>query len=219
MHVGVLGGTGPAGSGLAVRLASVGIDVTLGSRSHERAKQTCDKLIGRWPDHQLTLHPGDNEQAASADVVVVATPWDAAAETAASVASLLDGKVVISMANALAKVGDEFQPLVPPRGSVAASVQAMVPAACVAAAFHHLPAKELGDIAHTLESDVLICSDHVRATEVTADLVRLVPGLRPLDAGRLSNAAPIEAFAAVLLQINVRYRTRAAIKLTRIDAS
>jgi NADPH-dependent F420 reductase len=199
-------------------LASVGVEVTIGSRSAERAKETCDRLIGRWPDHTLALRPGDNEDAASADIVVVATPWDAAASTSSSVAGLLADKVVISMANALAKVGDEFQPLVPPRGSVAASVQAMVPAACVAAAFHHLPAKELGDIAHMLESDVLICSDHPSATEATADLVRLMPGLRPLDAGRLSNAAPIEAFAAVLLQLNVRYRTRAAIKLTGIEA-
>ena len=219
MHVGVLGGTGPAGSGLAVRLASVGLEVTIGSRSVERAKDTCDRLIERWPDHTLALRPGDNDEAAAADIVVVATPWDAAASTSASVAEHLEGKVVISMANALAKVGDEFQPLVPPRGSVAASVQAIVPAACVSAAFHHLPAKELGDIAQTLESDVLICSDHPSALEATADLVRLVPGLRPLDAGRLSNAAPIEAFAAVLLQVNMRYRTRAAIKLTRIETS
>jgi NADPH-dependent F420 reductase len=202
-----------------VRLASVGLEVTIGSRSVERAKEKCDSLVARWPEHTLALRPGDNDDAALADVVVVATPWDSAASTCASVSGHLADKVVISMANALAKVGDEFQPLVPPRGSVAASVQAIVPNARVAAAFHHLPAKELGDIAHTLESDVLICSDHPSATEVTADLVRMVPGLRPLDSGRLSNAAPIEAFAAVLLQLNVRYHTRAAIKLTRIETS
>jgi 8-hydroxy-5-deazaflavin:NADPH oxidoreductase len=219
MHVGVLGGTGPAGRGLAARLASVGIDVTIGSRSVDRAKQICDDIAQAWPGYDLALAPGDNAAAASADVVVVATPWDAAASTAASVADHLAGKVVISMANALAKVGDEFQPLVPPRGSVAASVQAMIPAARVAAAFHHLPARELGNLDHRIEGDVLICADDPSATEVTAGLVRLIPGLRPLDAGRLSNAAPIEAFAAVLLQLNVRYKTRAAVRLTGIDAT
>jgi NADPH-dependent F420 reductase len=130
----------------------------------------------------------------------------------------LKGKVVISMANALARVGDEFQPLVPPRGSVAATVQAAVPEARVAAALHHLPARDLANLAKPVESDVLICSDHRLATKATADLVRLIPALRPLDAGRLSNAAPIEAFAAVLLQLNVRYKTRAAVRLTGIDA-
>lgn len=217
MHVGILGGTGPAGSGLAARLASVGIEVTIGSRSKDRALETCEKISTRWPDRDLPLQAGDNGQAASAEVVVVATPWDSAAPTAGSVRELLAGKVVISMANALAKVGSEFQPLVPPRGSVAASVAALVPESLVAAAFHHLPAKELGDLDHPIESDVLICSDHPSAYECTAELVRLIPGLRPLDSGTLSNAAPIEAFAAVLLQLNMKYKTRAAVRLTGID--
>jgi NADPH-dependent F420 reductase len=219
MHIGVLGGTGPAGRGLAARLASLGLDVTIGSRSIERADGICADLVKAWPNYTLNMSAGSNKKASGADVVVVATPWDAAAWTAASVADQLEGKVVISMANALAKVGDEFQPLVPPRGSVAATVQAAVPGARVAAAFHHLPAKELGDLDHPVESDVLICADDPSATEVTAELVRLIPGLRPLDAGKLSNAAPIEAFAAVLLQLNVRYKTRAAIRLTGIDAT
>ncbi len=217
MNIAVLGGTGPAGRALAARLASVGFDVVIGSRSKERALEVRDQLVARWPDRTLPIDGADNERAADADVVVVATPWDAAATTVRSVERQLHGKVVISMANALAKVGHEFQPLVPPRGSVAASVQAAVPDAKVAAAFHHLPARELGAIDHDIESDVLICSDHPVATETTAELVRRIHGgLRPLDAGELSNAAPIEAFAAVLLQLNTRYRTRVAIKLTGI---
>ncbi len=164
----------------------------------------------------LPITAADNEEAARADVVVIATPWDAAAETAASVDRQLKGKLVISMANALARVSGEFQPLVPPRGSVAASVQAAVPGARVAAALHHLPAKELGAIDHPVESDVLICSDHLSATEETADIVERIPGCRPLDAGKLSNAAPIEAFAAVILQLNGRYKTRTAVKITGI---
>ena len=218
MHIGVLGGTGPAGRGLAARLASVGAEVTIGSRSQDRAAQTCQEITDKWPDSDLALKAGDNMAAATADLVVVATPWDAAVPTARSVREHLDGKVVISMANALAKVGDEFQPLIPPRGSVAAGVQAVCPKAKVAAAFHHLPARELADIANPIEGDVLVCSDHPDATETTSQLIQLIPGLRALDAGRLSNAAPIEAFAAVILQLNVRYKTRAAVQITGIDA-
>jgi NADPH-dependent F420 reductase len=202
---------------LAARLASIGVEAVIGSRAKERAAETCERIKRQWPELELALTAADNERAARADIVVVATPWDAAAVTAASVARSLKGKVVISMANALARVGDEFQPLVPPRGSVAASVQAAVPGALVAAAFHHLPARELGDLAHPMEGDVLICSDHRLATRATSELVELIPGLRPLDAGQLSNAAPIEAFAAVILQLNVRYKTRAAVRLTGID--
>lgn len=217
MRIGVLGATGPAGSGLAVRLASVGYDVIIGSRSKYRAMEVSDKLLARWPGQDLSITASDNEGAADAEVVVIATPWDAAATTAASVQDELAGKVVISMANALAKVGHEFQPLVPPRGSVAASVQAAVPRSHVAAAFHHVPAKELGDIAHPIESDVLVCSDHPSATERVIDIVSSIPDLRALDSGELSNAAPIEAFAAVLLQVNVRYKTRVAIRFTGLD--
>jgi len=216
VKIGVLGGTGPAGRGLTARLASAGFDVVVGSRSRYRALEVAEKLIADWPDHSLSIEAADNAGAASADMVFVATPWDAAAHTVASVSDALAGKVVVSMANALAKVGHEFQPLVPPRGSVAASVQAAVPKSLIAAAMHHVPARELGDLSHPVESDVLICSDHPTATATTSDVVAKMPEMRPLDAGELSNAAPIEAFAAVLLQLNVRYKTRAAVKFTGI---
>jgi hypothetical protein len=121
------------------------------------------------------------------------------------------------MANALVRVGKEFQPLVPPRGSVAAHVQAAVPESRVVAAFHHLPAKELGHIGEPIDSDVLICGDDPSAVSTVSDIVSNIPGCRPLDAGELSNATAIEAFTAVLLQLNVRYKTRVAPKLTGIN--
>lgn len=217
MRIGILGGTGPAGSALAARLASVGFDIVLGSRVLERATNTTEELLARWPERGLQIEPADNTGAAAADLVVVATPWDGAAHTAKGVGQLLHGKVVISMANALTRIDSEFQPLVPPRGSVAASVQAAVPDCQVAAAFHHVPAKELGDLEHPIESDVLICSDHQRATDATIELVSKIPNMRPLDAGGLSQATPIESFTAVLLQLNVRYRTRVAVKFTGIN--
>lgn len=216
MRIGILGGTGPAGSALGARLASVGFDVVIGSRSKYRALEACDSMKEKWPDLDLSLHAGDNDAAAACDVVVLATPWDGAATTAQEHVGLLAGKVVISMANALVRVGHEFQPLLPPRGSVAAHVQAAVPECRVVAAFHHLPAKELGHLGDPIDSDVLICSDDAEATRVAMEITSRIPGCRPLDAGELSNATAIEAFTAVLLQLNVRYKTRVAPKLTGI---
>ena len=216
MRIGILGGTGPAGSALAARLAVAGFDVVIGSRSKYRAMETVDTLFERWPDRKLSIQAADNQGAANTDLIVIATPWDGATQTANSVADHLSGKVVISMANALTRIGKEFQPLVPPRGSVAASVQAAVPKCRVAAAFHHVPAKELGDLGHPIESDVLICSDHPDATAAAAELVTKIPNMRPLDAGGLSLATPIESFTAVLLQLNVHYKTRVAVKFTGI---
>jgi hypothetical protein len=212
-----LGGTGPAGQGLALRLASVGVTVTVGSRSKERAAEVCTKHCEQWPEHSLDIIPGDNAAAAAADLVVVATPWEAAAPTVSAVADQLRGKVVLSMANALTRVGNEFVPLIPPRGSVAAWVQAAVPSALVAAALHHVPARELADLRHDLCGDVLVCSDHPEATAAVSELIGRMPGLRALDAGVLASASAIEALTPVLLQINARYRTRASIRLTNID--
>ena len=217
MRIGILGGTGPAGLALAARLSSVGFDTVIGSRSKYRAMEAVDQMLERWPDRGLKIGAADNAGAADADVIVIATPWDGATQTATSVEAKLRGKVVICMANALTRIGKEFQPLVPPRGSVAASVQAAVPACRVAAALHHVPAKELGDLDHPIISDVLICSDHPDATQCTSEIVAKVPDMRPLDAGGLSQATPIESFTAVLLQLNVRYKTRVALRFTGID--
>lgn len=217
MRIGVLGGTGPAGRGLAARLASVGYEVIVGSRSVERGEETCAQLREAWPSFDLAISGGTNKDAADGDLVVVATPWDGAVPTACSVGDQLDGKLVISMANALVRIGTEFQPLVPPRGSVAAALQAALPSSRVSGALHHVPAKELGAIDHPIEIDILVCSDHPSATEETSALVAAMPNMRPLDAGPLSTAAPIESFTAVLLQLNTRYKTRAGVKLTGID--
>ena len=171
-------------------------------------------LVELWPGRTLALTAADNEGAAGADVVVVATPWDGAAPTVSALAELLDGKVVISMANALTRVGKEFQPLIPPRGSVAADVQAAAPGALVAAAWHHVPAKELGALDHPVECDVLVCSDHAEALRVATELTNEIPGMRALDAGRLTSAGAVESLTAVLIGMNVRYRSRLSVRLT-----
>ena len=191
MRIGILGGTGPAGKALGARLASVGYDVVLGSRSKYRALEACDSVKAKWPTLDLSLTAGDNHAASECDVVVLATPWDGAATTAQEHIDVLAGKVVISMANALVRVGHEFQPLLPPRGSVAAHVQAAVPECRVVAAFHHLPATELGHLGDPIDSDVLICSDDPEATSIAMEITSRIPGCRPLDAGELSNATAI----------------------------
>ena len=171
MHVGILGGTGPAGRGVAVRLAEAGVRVTIGSRDAERAERVVADVVARWPGADLDVHGADNEEAAAAELVVVATPWDSAVATVRSLRDPLSGKVVVSMANALVKEGREMLALIPPRGSVAAAVQAALPDSLVAAAFHHLPASEMEDLESGLEADVLVCADHPEATAATVELV------------------------------------------------
>jgi NADPH-dependent F420 reductase len=120
------------------------------------------------------------------------------------------------MANALVKEGREMLALIPPRGSVAASVQAVLPGSLVAAAFHHLPASEMENLESGLEADVLVCSDHAPATAATVELVNLMAGLRPLDAGSLNQAAAIEAFTAVCITLNIRHKAHSTLRMAGI---
>ena len=141
----------------------------------------------------------DNAGAAAADLVVVATPWDGAVATVRGLAEPLAGKVVVSMVNALVKEGRELLALVPPRGSMAAAVQAALPASRVSAAFHHLPASEMENL--DIGARWPTCSSAPTTTEAErrrSSWSSAIDGLRPLDAGSLSQAAAVEALTAVL---------------------
>jgi 8-hydroxy-5-deazaflavin:NADPH oxidoreductase len=217
MKIGVLGATGPAGGGLAARLASVGYDVIAGSRDIARAEAAVVKARERWGDRVERLEPGDNADAASAELVFVATQWEAAVPTAAQHADALSGKVVVAMANGLVKHGREFHPVLPDDGSLALALLAAAPDARVAAAFHLVPAAALGDLDHAIDSDVIVCADDDDARTTVLDLVTQIPDLRGFDGGSLANAVGIEAFAAVLLTINLRHKGKARLRLVGVE--
>jgi len=211
----VLGGTGPAGRGIAARLASVGHEVVVGSRDRERAQHVVDELRERWGERVAGLAAGTNDDAASADLVVLATVWDAAVSTAAAHARQLAGKPVVSMANGLVKEGREFRPVPSPAGSLAAEVQQAAPGARVVAAFHLIPAAALADLDLILGSDVLVVGDEA-ARAAVLELVDGIPELRGLDAGSLANALGLEAFSAALLTVNLRHKGEATLRLEGI---
>jgi 8-hydroxy-5-deazaflavin:NADPH oxidoreductase len=217
VDIGILGGTGPAGRGLALRLAEAGVRVTVGSRDAARAESVVAEMTQPWAGRlQGEARGAANAEAAAASLVVLATPWDSAVATVTSLRDELEGKVLVSMVNALVKEGREMLPLVPARGSMAAAVQAALPGTKVSAAFHHLPAREMADLDSGLVADVLVCSDDAEATSETMSLVERIEGLRPLDAGSLSQAAAIEAFTAVCVTLNIRHRAHSTLKLAGI---
>lgn len=219
MNIGVFGATGPAGRALAVQYAAIGVEVVVGSRAKERASDTVAELLQAWPDRHLPLVAGDNAQAADADVVVLATPWEGALATVQEHADALVGKTVISMVNALTRWGRHMVPLLPPSGSVAAAVGLALPRSRVAGAFHHLPSGPWADLDHPVEADVLVCADERATAREVITLVDRLPGLRGIDAGGLSCAMPIEAFTATLIEVNRRYKTHSALRLTGVDTA
>lgn len=218
MEIGVLGATGPAGRGLAARLASVGHAVRAGSRDETRAEAVVGDLRDQWGVRVEGLVAATNAEAAqAADLVVIATTWEGAVDTAAQHADALAGKPVVAMANGLERVGREFRPVLPEGTSLTHLVQDAAPEARVVAAFQHVPAAAFAALDVPLESDVVVCGDDDGARGVVLNLVAGIPDLRAFDGGSLVNAVGIEAFAAVLLTCNLRHRGKGTLRLLGLE--
>lgn len=214
MRIGILGATGPAGRGLAARLASVGHEVLFGSRDAEKAEAGVAALVETWGDRVARrLIPCDNTGACDAPVVILAVQADAAIPTVQEHAEHLPGKIVVSMANNLVKHGNEFNAVLPPHGSVAAEIQSLLWRSRVTTAFHLVPAAEFGALDHEMESDVIVLGDDDEAVRTVMEITTSIPHLSALDGGSLRNAVGMETFAAVLLTVNVRHKMRGSLRL------
>lgn len=191
-----------------------GHEVTIGSRDAARAADVAAGLVAETTTISGAIAGATNEDAAAGrDLVVVATPWDGAVATVKPLAATLEGKVVVSMVNALMKEGREMLPLYPPRGSMAAQIQSALPGSKLAAAFHHLPAREMENLDSGLTADVLVCGDSDQARAATIELTNSIDGLRGIDAGSLAQASPIEAFTAVCISLNIRHRAHSTVRI------
>ena len=212
--VGVLGGTGEQGRGLARRFAAAGLGVVLGSRDGRRAAEAA---AGLGP----TLSGATNAACArAADVVVVAVPWDGHAELLAELRDDLEDTVVVDCVNPLGFDQQGAFALAVPEGSACQQAAGLLPGSRVVGAFHHLSAvrlldPQLGD----LDEDVLVVGDDREATDLVIALAAAVPGLRGVYAGRLRNAHQVEALTANLISANRRYRAHAGVRLTGISAA
>jgi len=216
--VGVLGGTGAQGRGLARRFASSGLDVVLGSRDPARAAGTARSLAGASVDGAGTVSGADNAGAAAAgDLVVVAVPWAGHRGLLEELAPVLAGKVVVDCVNPLGFDGQGPYPLPVEEGSAAEQAAALLPDSTVVGAFHHVSAVLLEDPAvTTVETDVLVLGDDPAATDLVQALAERIPGVRGVYGGRLRNAGQVEAFTANLISVNRRYRAHAGVRVTRL---
>jgi NADPH-dependent F420 reductase len=209
--VGVLGGTGEQGRGLAHRLAGAGQRVVIGSRSAERAQAAAEEL-GRG------VTGADNAGcAAAADLVIVAVPYDGHRELLESLADVLDGKVVVDCVNPLGFDKQGAFGLAVAEGSAAQQAAAVLPGSRVVGAFHHVSAVLLlDDSVAEVDTDVLVLGDDRAATDQVQALAARIPGMRGIYAGRLRNAGQVEAMTANLISMNRRYKSHAGLKVTDV---
>lgn len=219
--VGVLGGTGAQGRGLAVRLAAAGQRVLLGSRNAERAAEVAAEVAGRAAaasGAEASVQGGSNtDVAGAADLVIVAVPFDGHAATLEELATPLAGKVVV---DCVVPMGfDELGAYVlgVAEGSVCQQAAALLPDSSVVGAFHHLSAVTLEDLSRpTLEGDVMVVGDVRAATDLVQALAGRLPGMRGVYAGRLRNARQVEALTINLVSVNRRYKAHAGIRVTDV---
>jgi 8-hydroxy-5-deazaflavin:NADPH oxidoreductase len=209
--VGVLGGTGPQGKGLAYRLARAGQKVIIGSRATERAQAAADEL-----GHGIEGF--DNAEAARrSDVVIVAVPWEGHGKTLESLRKELSGKLVVDCVNPLGFDKQGAYALKPEEGSAAQQAAALLPDSRVTAAFHHLSAVLLEDPEiERIDTDVMVLGEERSDVEIVQALAGRIPGMRGIFAGRLRNAHQVESLVANLISVNRRYKAHAGLRITDV---
>ncbi|SDC19515.1 NADPH-dependent F420 reductase [Streptomyces prasinopilosus] len=209
--VGVLGGTGPQGKGLAFRLAKAGQKVIIGSRAAERARTAAGEL-----GHGV--EGADNaETARRSDIVIVAVPWDGHGKTLESLRGELAGKLVVDCVNPLGFDKQGAYALKPEEGSAAQQAAALLPDSRVTAAFHHLSAVLLQDPEiDEIDTDVMVLGEVRADVEIVQALAGRIPGMRGIFAGRLRNAHQVESLVANLISVNRRYKAHAGLRVTDV---
>lgn len=217
--LGFLGGTGPEGSGLALRLVLSGEQVIIGSRDAARAEETARGLnaLAHLPEAYSEVHSGLNEEAArSADMVFIAVPFPAQRALLESLKNHLDGKVVVDTVVPVTYSKGRFSTAVVEEGSAALQAQAILPGSRVVAAFQTVSAHDLLDLAKPVEGDVVTCADDEEAKALVMRLAERIPSLRAIDGGGLENSHYVEGITALLLNINRIYKSRSSLRVVGI---
>ena len=212
----ILGGTGPEGKGLALRLAMAGETPIIGSRDAGRGADAAEELAQSVPG--VVIKGSDNAGAvASADVVFLAFPYEGQRQVLEDLGAALKGKIVVSVIAPMKfERGKGASAVEVEAGSAAQEAQDMLPDSQVVAAFQNASAEELLDPSATMEGDVVVCSDHPEAKKLVMELAGKIKDLRGVDGGSLANAKYVEQLTPLLVNINRIYKIHAGIKIVGV---
>jgi 8-hydroxy-5-deazaflavin:NADPH oxidoreductase len=215
--LGIVGGTGKEGKGLAYRWLLAGHEVIIGSRQYEKAQTAVDELVEFMGFKPEGLRGMENREAVVAcDIAVITVPYAGHKATLEDLKDALQGKIVI----------DVVVPIVPPKvtkvqmpeaGSAAQEAQAILGDACqVVDAFQNISHERLMGKGDT-DCDVLVCGKGKAARDVVIGLVADT-GLKGWDAGPIENAVVVEGLTSVLIGLNIQHKVHASgIRITGIS--
>jgi hypothetical protein len=206
--VAILGGTGEQGLGLALRFATAGRPVLIGSRSIERANSAAERVRAAIPGAKVSGSE-NSEACRGAQVIILSVAFEHTASTVKAIRdSLVEGQIVVSMGVPLASSvgGPATQTIGVWQGSCAEMVAALLPKGVhTVSAFQNVAAHHLHDLDRPVECDVVVSGAQQPRRRIMA-LCELVPGLRGIDGGPLANARIAESITALLIGLNIRYR-------------
>ncbi|HTC48810.1 MAG TPA: NADPH-dependent F420 reductase [Candidatus Aquilonibacter sp.] len=219
--IAILGGTGPAGTGLALRWARAGETIIIGSRDAKRAQEAAEQIKAKAGSQAQISGMENAAVCAASDLLVLTVPFEGQATLLKQLKpAIRPGSTLIDATVALATSigGRSSRTLSVWQGSAAQQASELVPkGVSVAAAFHNLSADLLnGDSA--LDCDVIVCSDDPRASQITRSLAAKLPGVRPIDGGKLENARVLEQITALLIGMNIRHKGHSGIRITGLPA-
>ncbi len=211
--IGILGGTGPEGSGLAARWAAAGEHIVIGSRDASRAAETANLLRARLGSNAEIEGTDNASVVAQCEIVVLTVPFSGQAALLKQLKPhWKPGHILIDTTVPLAAAvgGAPSRTLSVWQGSAAQQTRELVPASvAVGAAFHNLSAELLAQDG-PVDCDILVCSDDETARQVASELAEKIPGARALNGGKLENARIAESITALLIGLNVRYKVHTA---------
>ena len=215
--IAVIGGTGPAGMGLALRWARAGETVIIGSRDAQRARDVAAVIRGKVGFGALVSGMENSAACAAADILMLTVPFEAQAALLKQLKpAMTEGSILIDATVPLAASvgGRASRTLGVWQGSAAQQAAELVPKeVSVVAAFHNLSAEMLNGDA-PLDCDVIVCSNDSDAAQLTRELAAKIPGVRPIDGGLLQNARIVEQITALLIGMNIRFKGHAGIRIT-----
>ena len=215
--IAIIGGTGPAGMGLALRWARAGEKIILGSRDAARAQQAAGKIAQRVGPQAQVSGLENSAACAASDLLVLTVPFEGQAELLKQLkSSIRAGSILIDATVPLAaSVGGRASRMLGVwQGSAAQQTAELVPkGVAVVAAFHNVSADVLnGD--EDVDCDVIVCSDDPAATQVAMDLAVKIPRIRAIDGGKLENARIVEQITALLIGLNIRHKGHGGLRIT-----
>ena len=215
--IAIIGGTGPAGLGLALRWARAGEAIIIGSRDEQRAQLAAASVQLKVGNHANVSGMENSAACAAADILMLTVPFEGQATLLKQLKpAITEGSILIDATVPLAAAvgGRPSRPLGVWQGSAAQQTAELVPkGVSVVAAFHNLSADLLNGDA-PLDCDVIVCSDDSDAAQLTRELAAKIPGVRPIDGGKLENARIVEQITALLIGLNIRHKGHAGIRIT-----